>query len=312
MIETTCLLLSYIQIPCSYVNMFWMALSAFLCASYIVRYGPLRNTLPSDVVDFLVNHGKSKTFNSKFDLPKSYFKHFYLCGVIWNSYLVYVMTSQSGGYDVTGNKLHRLICKLTETISCQSCSVEDNVADSTLAVTFILYLLHTCRRLYECLFVSVFSKKATISLHQYVWGVLYYLLVPITVLKSGNGAFRLDGVSHVINLKSLFGFSVFLLGCYLEHKTLKAFAHMRVKGGLKSDDHGLPANFFMFDLVSCPHYLGEVLVYSGLFLMCPRWRVLVVYNVFAHVMLASSSHCWYATRFRDYPGSRKALVPYLL
>lgn len=69
----------------------------------------------------------------------------------------------------------------------------------------------------------------------------------------------------------------------------------------------------MFQYVSCPHYLGEILEWTG-------WAILtwslpgLAFAVFTFANLAPrawSHHQWYKTHFANYPVNRKALLPFI-
>lgn len=66
--------------------------------------------------------------------------------------------------------------------------------------------------------------------------------------------------------------------------------------------------------VSCPNYLGEMLQWSG-FAIAGWSMPALAFACFTAANLipkAISSHRWYHEHFRDYPSSRKAVIPFLL
>ena len=70
-----------------------------------------------------------------------------------------------------------------------------------------------------------------------------------------------------------------------------------------------------FELVSCPHYLGEAVEWLG-------WAAMVAtpaaawFATFTAVFLGSravATHKWYHDKFREeYPATRRAFIPFLL
>ena len=70
----------------------------------------------------------------------------------------------------------------------------------------------------------------------------------------------------------------------------------------------------MFDRVSCPNHLGEIVEWSGFALMCwnPAALSFAVWTAANLVPRALSHHRWYRERFADYPAARKAVIPWLL
>jgi hypothetical protein len=70
----------------------------------------------------------------------------------------------------------------------------------------------------------------------------------------------------------------------------------------------------LFDLVSCPNLLGEVVQWSGFALMCWNLPALsfAVWTASNLIPRALSHHAWYRVRFADYPRARRAVIPFLL
>lgn len=70
----------------------------------------------------------------------------------------------------------------------------------------------------------------------------------------------------------------------------------------------------LFELVSCPNLLGEVVQWSGFALMCWNLPALsfAVWTAANLIPRAISHHAWYRDRFPGYPPTRRAVVPYLL
>ena len=68
----------------------------------------------------------------------------------------------------------------------------------------------------------------------------------------------------------------------------------------------------MFRFVSCPNYLGELIEWVGWTLMTwsPAALVFVIWTAANLVPRARSHHRWYREQFADYPGDRKAIVPF--
>lgn len=70
-----------------------------------------------------------------------------------------------------------------------------------------------------------------------------------------------------------------------------------------------------FELVSCPHYLAEILIYTGIAFILGKFSIiswLPLLWVMANLSLAAGlTHEWYLQKFKTYPRKRKALFPYL-
>ncbi|MEM1414475.1 MAG: 3-oxo-5-alpha-steroid 4-dehydrogenase [Myxococcota bacterium] len=69
-----------------------------------------------------------------------------------------------------------------------------------------------------------------------------------------------------------------------------------------------------FRWVSCPHYLGELLAWSGLALAtwCPGGLFVLAVSAANLVPRALAIHRWYRDEMPEYPKERRALVPFVL
>lgn len=69
----------------------------------------------------------------------------------------------------------------------------------------------------------------------------------------------------------------------------------------------------LFEFVSCPNYLGEVIQWIGWAIM--TWSVaglsFAVFTAANLIPRAVSHHIWYVRTFQDYPKGRRAILPFL-
>jgi 3-oxo-5-alpha-steroid 4-dehydrogenase 3 len=84
---------------------------------------------------------KTKIFT---DIPKSYFLHFYLLGLIINIPLM--------------------------------------IFSRVAIILFTIFICHMLRRLYECFYIHQFGSNSTMSLIHYLIGLIHYPLVGLTIL----------------------------------------------------------------------------------------------------------------------------------
>jgi steroid 5-alpha reductase family enzyme len=107
------------------------------------------------------------------------------------------------------------------------------------------------------------------------------------------------------------GVVIFLLGYYINKRSDVMLRALRKE----SNGNGyLIPNGFLYNRVSCPNYLGEIMEWIG-------WAILTwslagatfVIWTFANLFpRALSHHKWYKEEFDDYPEKRKAIIPFLL
>lgn len=108
----------------------------------------------------------------------------------------------------------------------------------------------------------------------------------------------------------ILGSALFFLGFYIHYRADHILIHLRDDG---STGYKIPQGF-LFDYVSSPNYLGEVITWTG-FTIASRSPAALVFVIFtlANLLPRSISHLkWYQNKFADFPKNRKALIPFVL
>jgi 3-oxo-5-alpha-steroid 4-dehydrogenase 1 len=79
------------------------------------------------------------------------------------------------------------------------------------------------------------------------------------------------------------------------------------------EEYVLPKGW-LFSYISCPHYFGEIIEWFGWGIM--TWSlpgftffIFTFANLFPRGM---ATHKWYKEKFPDYPGNRKAIIPFVI
>ncbi|KMT00385.1 hypothetical protein BVRB_9g216900 [Beta vulgaris subsp. vulgaris] len=105
------------------------------------------------------------------------------------------------------------------------------------------------------------------------------------------------------------GLVVFVYGMVVNVKSDLVLMGLKAQnGGYKIPKGGL------FEVVSCPNYLGEILEWLGWALMTWSWAGFgfLLYTCSNLVPRARAHHKWYLEKFvEDYPKHRKAIIPFL-
>jgi hypothetical protein len=106
------------------------------------------------------------------------------------------------------------------------------------------------------------------------------------------------------------GVLVFFTGMVINITSDEKLIHLRKN---RSNGYRIPRGG-MFEKVSCPNFLGEIVEWGGYAILC--WSLpafsFFVWTFCNLVPRALSHHRWYKTYFPDYPGERKAVFPYIL
>ncbi len=105
------------------------------------------------------------------------------------------------------------------------------------------------------------------------------------------------------------GAALFALGAWIN---LDADARLRGLRAPGESDYRIPRGG-LFERVSCPNYLGEILEWVGWAILTWSWAgfAFAFYTVANLAPRAAAHHRWYRERFPDYPTRRRALVPFV-
>lgn len=86
-------------------------------------------------------------------------------------------------------------------------------------------------------------------------------------------------------------------------------------GKVETLAHKMPCGGW-FELVSCPHYLAELLIYVAMSVCCGcsslTWWLVVLYVLCNQALAAQLCHDYYRSKFETYPPQRKAFIPFVL
>ncbi|VDP41880.1 unnamed protein product [Soboliphyme baturini] len=194
------------------------------------------------------------------------------------------------------------------------------VSEKSALLTLMLLWLHVVRRLFESLFVSVYSDTKMNIMH-YSLGLLHYLCLPCAVLVEAPGfvsnLINLDSTLKQLSFLQLLGILLFAISNISQHQSLDVLANMRRNylGNITNYAHGIPTSGW-FEVVSCPHFLFEVLIYLSLWCtigpLARVWPSVCLFVFVNQCIAAKITHNWYQEKFGDmYPAHRRAIFPYL-
>ncbi|XP_034534120.1 polyprenol reductase [Notolabrus celidotus] len=294
---------------------FLLALSAHTVSQYLP--GGREKSRFYVIFQDLIRYGKTKQHRKRddwlrvFDVPKRWFWHFYAVSVGWNSFLLVLSLSLTFKHQSYPSWLTGLLDAMTGVPSSDIA-----VPQLTTLLVQLLLVLHSLRRLQECLFVSVFSDGA-IHLAQYLFGLVYYVILGLTVLGSDRVGKGSGPLLSQLEWFHVVGGVVFIMASLMQHQCLVHLAGLRKgkSGSVETLAHRVPEGGW-FELVSCPHYFAELLLYVGLNLIYGgvslTWWLVFLYVLFSHALEAQLSHEFYISKSESYPRSRKAFIPFVL
>jgi very-long-chain enoyl-CoA reductase len=108
---------------------------------------------------------------------------------------------------------------------------------------------------------------------------------------------------------SYIGAALFLIGI------IGNFIHHKILADLRKNtlEYKIPASL-VFQYIVCPHYLFEIIIWLGIFLLSRHLGALLIVGFVTGYLTARSLRTlkWYRERFPDFPATRKAIVPFIL
>ncbi|XP_074603269.1 polyprenal reductase-like isoform X1 [Brevipalpus obovatus] len=253
-------------------------------------------------------------------VPKRWFIHFYYFGI-----LVLLMSTVISLKCINGGCYHLEMflkfifnhdSKVGGDIFYQK--YQDTSIQRNVIMMYALFGIQLIRRLLEEKFLFI-SSTATINLIHYAMGFLFY--GSFTLLLLSYSVTRLDVASNDgTNFRIILAMLLFLIGQYIQYSSHKSLANLR-RGMSIEDRRNLDKAYLIprgrfFELVSCPNYFAECLIYTCfLFLSQFEWNMcsLVIWVLSNQTFASLACHAWYRKKFsRLYPRNRRAIFPFIL
>ncbi|XP_023227379.1 polyprenol reductase-like isoform X3 [Centruroides sculpturatus] len=276
---------------------------------------------PSKIFKFAMSYGKTFNENDQYpelmlQIPKRWFRHFYVFASIYHTLLAWILYKvyfQRQPPPLISNILVRFFLNT---------GMVPSVIPEAVVISMVLILLHVYRRFYECYFVSVFSN-AKMNLPHYIFGYCFYFGVGLSLLSEAPGFTKPGGLKDInfsqswLKVNHLIGITLFLWAWYNQHKCFKILAELRKnnKGAIVSAKYLIP-NGHLFENVTNPHYLYEIILYFAILIILGfkniTWWLLMLWIITSHILMAISSHKWYKENFPKFALTRKAIIPYIL
>ncbi|NWH68660.1 PORED reductase, partial [Geococcyx californianus] len=152
-----------------------------------------------------------------------WFTHFYVVSVLWNGFLLICLSQAK----FLRKPLPSWIQQLHHALGRDSQSEDAGNKHFSAFLVLLLLWLHSCRRLAECLWTSVFSN-GVIHIVQYCFGLAYYIAIGSTVLCQVPTNIR-NGkeLSVQISWYHIIGVVMYIWASLHQHKCLVILANLR-------------------------------------------------------------------------------------
>ncbi|ETE62774.1 putative polyprenol reductase, partial [Ophiophagus hannah] len=208
-----------------------------------------------------------------------WFYHFYIVSVTWNGFLLLLFMQCVLFSWSFPSWLQDLLDILDGGKENRNIHHSENGTAflSAFLVCFLVWV-NSCRRLKECLHVSIYSGGTAPSLT-----VRWF---------------------HVL------GLGMYCWASVHQHRCHVILANLRKdkSGKVSSLDHSIPFGDW-FELVSSPHYFAEFLIYTSMAVTFGfynlTWWLVVAYVFFNQAVSAVLCHEYYLNKFKHYPKFRK-------
>jgi 3-oxo-5-alpha-steroid 4-dehydrogenase 1 len=179
------------------------------------------------------------------------------------------------------------------------------------AVTLVFLGLWEAHYLHRA-FIYPFSLRGTARRMPLVIISVGVLFNSMNGYLNGRYIFNFSGGyvgSWLADPRFIIGTLLFVLGFIINRQADLTLRGLRRPGesGYKISDR------YLFRWISCPNYLGEIIIWIGWAVATWSWPGLAfAFWTIANLLpRAKAHHTWYLRTFPDYPPGRKALVPWL-
>lgn len=114
-------------------------------------------------------------------------------------------------------------------------------------------------------------------------------------------------VSWLYDIRFIIGIILFIMGYLINRSADRTLRSLRAPD---EDNYKIPQTG-LYRWVSCPNYLGEIIIWIGW--AVATWSLpglaFALWTIANLAPRARSHHAWYLENFEDYPSERKSLVP---
>ncbi|KAL5006343.1 hypothetical protein ScPMuIL_015149 [Solemya velum] len=183
-----------------------------------------------------------------------------------------------------------------------------------------LLTVHSFLRVYRALYINVFSNT-TQDIVDFVTPFFYSLAAGFCIFSEapslvGNVADW--SILSQLSWRHGVALALFIWASYEDQLYQQAFAKTRKNraGHIVSNSHKLPKTG-MFQLVSSPHFLAEILIHLGIGVCLgfkhQSWWLCTAYVIVGHMTRARGRHEWFLRKFGDaVPQQCRSIIPYIL
>ncbi|KAF3420306.1 hypothetical protein E2986_10488 [Frieseomelitta varia] len=280
-----------------------------LLLNYMESYLPCVITRTYRYGKFSVD--KYQPLVAKVEVPKRWFKHFYIFAAPASSYVLYLVICK---YLWNDNISKNVIWILD---ICLGSFRQALVSPESTFIATVLLTLHCWKRFYETHFVNIFSDKM-MNISHYIIGHYHYVGTLICIIgeskgfvEGSEGNFSWKKITYLQLICAI----IFVLSSCVQFRTNLILNKLRRNkdGKINSTTYKIPHGG-LFKYISGALQLTEIIIYITLSIIL--WQSSTYHYVTTWVLINQTStavltHRWYIETFKNYPTSRKILLPYI-
>ncbi|KAE8773636.1 Trans-2,3-enoyl-CoA reductase [Hordeum vulgare] len=167
--------------------------------------------------------------------------------------------------------------------------------------------VHFLKRVLEVLFIHRYSGNMPLNTALTISSS--YLLSAITMIYAQHLAVGLPDPTTDLLYPGVLLFTVGIAGNFYHHYLLSQLR----KGGDDDKGYKIPKGG-LFEFVTCPHYLFEIIGFFGFAMISQTVYALAMASGTAAYLIGRSfaTRRWYESKFEEFPTTIKALIPYIL
>ncbi|KAL5563135.1 hypothetical protein UlMin_032882 [Ulmus minor] len=335
------------------VELVWLLRAAWIAGTLPILIASIpfsRLTSFHSLVLGFARRGKIlQSSSKKFTVPQKFFCHFYAVAVVWTTFLLVTtwlfayrtvpMVSKPFEFSTIAKQLTGG-SHIFSWLRGRSTTMEYRYTVWRSVFLLLLMEFQVLRRLYETIYVFNYSPSSRMHIFGYVTGLFFYTAAPLSLccnfvpelysfVLNGVAEFIVKGKSYISNMEfdwwefvisllrlrwhQWIGLAIFFWGWIHQFRCHAILGSLREQRE-ETDQYVIPHGDW-FETVSSPHYLAEIVVYSGILVASGGadltiWLLLVF--VVANLSLAAAeTHRWYLRKFENYPKNRLAVFPFV-
>ncbi|XP_017891409.1 polyprenol reductase, partial [Ceratina calcarata] len=285
---------------CDIINLSLYYLEPYLptLISKTYRYGKFSSNIYQPIV-------------AKVELPKRWFQHFYIFAAPGSSFVLYLVIHE---YLWKGN-VHECFIWILD--MCLGSSRQPLVSSESTFVASVLMTLQCWKRFYETQYINIFSDRK-MNISHYLVGYVHYVGALMCIVGESEGFVR--GSEGNFSWKRITYFHFICAFIFISSSYAQLRANIILRNLRKNKDGEIDHKIYkiphggLFEYVSGALQITEIMMYMTLSMILwqsSSYHYVTLWVLANQISTAVLTHQWYIETFKNYPKSRKILIPFI-